>query len=143
MDVVIDEHDFQENFCDMVTSTIDIGISVRRPVYLADCIEKDSQCDYHKKVYKPGELLVCFISVLVRMYANYVLNCLFELDLSLRDEEILVEEVCTFASDLMYEFFNTNYLFFYELSNLCCLEDLNTSCCYGILVQKKYYRSYE
>ena len=52
MDVVIDERDFQENFCDMVASTIGIDISVERPVYLAESIEKDSQCDYYQKVYK-------------------------------------------------------------------------------------------
>ena len=86
LDVVIDERDFQENFCDMVTSTIDIDISVERPVYLAESIEKYSQCDYYQTVYKSGELLVCFTSVLVRLYVNDVLNCLFELDLSLRDE---------------------------------------------------------
>ena len=69
----------------MVTCTIDIDLSVERPVYSPECIEKDSQCNYHQKVYKPGELLVCFTSVLRRMYVNYILNCLFELDLSLRD----------------------------------------------------------
>ena len=52
LDVVIDERDFQENFCDMVASTIGIDISVERPVYLAESIEKDSQCDYYQKVYK-------------------------------------------------------------------------------------------
>ena len=86
LDVVTDERDFQENFCDMVTSTIDIDISVERPVYLAESIEKYSQCDYYQTGYKSGELLVCFTSVLVRLYVNDVLNCLFELDLSLRDE---------------------------------------------------------
>ena len=68
-------------------------------------------------------MLVSFTNVLVRMLINYVLNCLLELDLTLRDERILVEEVYTFASDLIYEFFNTNYLFFYELFYLCCSRD--------------------
>ena len=47
MDIVIHELNLEENFCDMVTSTIDIDISVQRPVYLSDSIEKDSQCDYY------------------------------------------------------------------------------------------------
>ena len=49
MDIVIDERDFEEDFCGMVTSTIDIDISVQRPVYLSDFIEKDLQCDYYQK----------------------------------------------------------------------------------------------
>ena len=84
---------------------------------------KDKQCDYYQEFHKEGELLVSFTIVLVRMLINYVLNCLLELDLTLRDERILVEEVYAFASDLIYEFFNTNYLFFYELFYLCCSKD--------------------
>ena len=39
-------------------------------------------------------------------------------NLNLRDERILVEEVDSFASELMYEFFNsTNYLFFMDFLN--------------------------
>ena len=84
---------------------------------------KDKQCDYYQEFHKEGELLVSFTIVLVRMLINYVLNCLLELDLTLRDERILVEEVYAFASDLIYEFFNTNNLFFYELFYLCCSRD--------------------
>ena len=63
---------------------------------------------------------------------------MFELDLTLRDERILVDEVYTFASGLMYKLFNTNF-FFYENFNLCCSEDLNFNCCYGILREKVHY----
>ena len=83
LDIAIAESDFEENFCDMVTSTISIDISVQRPVYSSDSIEKDKQCDYYLKLYKPEELLVSFTSVLERMYVNYILNCLFELGLIL------------------------------------------------------------
>ena len=92
LDIVIDERDFQEGFCDMVTSTIDLDICLETPVYLSDYnIRFNSRCDYYQEVYIPGELLVCFTSMLVRMYINYFLRCLFELDLTLRDEIILVE----------------------------------------------------
>ena len=57
-------------------------------------------------------MLVSFTSVFVRMYVNFVLNCLLELDLTLRDERILLDQVYTFTSHLMYEFLSTNYLFF-------------------------------
>ena len=139
LDIVIDKRDFEENFCDMVGSRTELDISVERPVYFSDYIEKDSQCNYYQKFYKPGDLLVCFTSVLVRLYVNYVLNCLFELDLTLRDERTLVDEVYTFASDLMYEFFNTNYLFLLSFYNLCCSEDLKFNSCYGILREKVHY----
>ena len=111
LDIVIDEHDFEEQFCDITTSLIELDISVQRPVYFTGSIQRDKRCDYYQEIHKEGQLLVSFTSVLVRMYVNYVLNCLLELDLTLRDEEILMEQVYTFASDLMYEFFNTNYLF--------------------------------
>ena len=111
LDIVIDEHDFEEQFCDITTSLIELDISVQRPVYFTGSIQRDKRCDYYQEIHKEGQLLVSFTSVLVRMYVHYVLNCLLELDLTLRDEEILMEQVYTFASDLMYEFFNTNYLF--------------------------------
>ena len=69
LDIVIDKRGFQEGFCYTVTSTIDLDISLERPVYLSDYnIRFDSQCDYYQDAYKPGELLVCFTSILVRMY---------------------------------------------------------------------------
>ena len=76
LDIVIDQCDFEENFCDIVGSHIELDISVERPVYFSDFIEKDSQCDYYQKIYKPGDLFVCFTSVLVRLYVNNVLVCL-------------------------------------------------------------------
>ena len=124
MDTVIDELDFEEQFCDMTSSSMELDISVEKPAYFPDSIRKGKRCDYYQELHKEGELLVSFTSILVRMYVvNFVLNCLLELDLTLRDERILVEEVYAFASDLIYEFFNTNYLFFYELFYLCCSRD--------------------
>ena len=112
LDIVIDERDFERGFCDMVSCLIELDISVERPAYFSyDDFHKDLQCDYYQKIYKPGKLFVCFTSVLVRLYLNYVVNYLFELDLTLRGERILVDEVYTFASGLMYNFFTRNYLF--------------------------------
>ena len=59
------------------------------------------------------------------MYVNYVLNCLLELDLTLEDEKILLEQVYTFASDLMYEFLNTNYLFFFINFLICAIQKIS------------------
>ena len=112
MDIVIDERDFEEEFCNMTTSCIELDITVENPTYLFGSVRKNKRYDYYQEIHKEGELFVCFTSVLVRMYVNYVLNYLLELDLTLEDEKILLEQVYTFASDLMYEFLNTNYLFF-------------------------------
>ena len=111
MDTVIDERDFEEEFCNMTTSCIELDITVENPAYLFGSVRKNKRYDYYQEIHKEGELFVCFTSVLVRMYVNYVLNCLLELDLTLEDEKVLLEQVYAFASDLMYEFFNTNYLF--------------------------------
>ena len=113
MDTVIDELDFEEQFCDMTSSSMELDISVEKPAYFPDSIQKGKRCDYYQELHKEGELLVSFTSILVRMYVvNFVLNCLLELDLTLRDERILLDQVYTFTSDLMYEFLSTNYLFF-------------------------------
>ena len=47
LDIVIDEHDFEEQFCDMTTSLVELDISVERPVYFPDSIQKDMRCDYY------------------------------------------------------------------------------------------------
>ena len=105
MDKVIDERDFEEKFCNMTTSCIEIDITVENLPYLFGSVQKNNRCDYNQEIHKEEELFVCFTSVLVRMYVNYVLNCLLELDLTLEDGKILLEQVYAFASDLMYEFF--------------------------------------
>ena len=111
MDIVIDERDFEEEFRNMTTSCIELDITVENPPDLFGSVRKNKRCDYYQEIPKEGELFVCFTSVSVRMYVDYVLNCLLELDLTLEDEKVLLEQVYAFASDLMYEFFNTNYLF--------------------------------
>ena len=112
MDIVIAELDFEEQFCDMTSSSMELDISAEKPAYFPDSIRKGKRCDYYQELHKEGELLVSFTSVFVRMYVNFVLNCLLELDLTLRDERILLDQVYTFTSHLMYEFLSTNYLFF-------------------------------
>ena len=97
----------EEHFCLMAPSCIDLDITEERP----PCVDYPrfpldyKQCDYYEKFNKPIDLLVAFTSVLVRMYVNYILNCLFELDLTLLDEIKLIEIVYKHASGLMYDFF--------------------------------------
>ena len=58
------------------------------------------------------------------MYVNYVLNCLLELDLTLREERILLDWVYTFASDLMYEFLRASYLFLMNFL-ICAVQSIS------------------
>ena len=123
---------------------MELDIIVERSAYFPDSIRKDKLCDYYQEFHKEGKLLVSFTNVLVRMYVNYVLNCLLELDLTLREERILLDWVYTFPSDLMYEFLRASYLFFNEPLNLCCSKYFNIGgCCYGFSRQKQHYGPYE
>ena len=85
----------EKQFCLMAPSCIDLDIIEKRP----PCVDYPrfpldyKQCDYYEKFNKPIYLLVAFTSVLVCMYVNYILNCLFEFDLTLLDEITLIEIV--------------------------------------------------
>ena len=92
MDIVIDEHDFEEQFCLMAPSCIDLDITEERLNYPKPPLD-DKHCDYYEEFDMPIDLLLAFTSVLVRVYVNYVLNCLFELNLILVDENRLIELV--------------------------------------------------
>ena len=114
MDIVIDEHDFEEQLCLMAPCCIDLDITEERLNYPKPPLD-DKQCDYYEEFDMPIDLLLAFTSVLVRMYVNYVLNCLFELDLTLVDQKKLIELVSKHGCGLMYDFFwETNYRFAYD-----------------------------
>ena len=93
MDIVIDE----KEFCNLVSSSIDLDITFERPV----CFDypnfpfKDEQGDYYEEFQEAGDVFDSFTTVLVRMYINYVLKCLFELDMTIEDKKALIETVYT------------------------------------------------
>ena len=136
LDKGIDERDFEEKFCNMTTSCIEIDITVENLLYLFGSVQKNNRCDYNQEIHKEGELFVCFTSLLVRMYVNYILNCLLELDLTLEDEKILLEQVYAFASDLMYEF-NINYLFFINFL-ICAVQRILILVVFMVFQSKKH-----
>ena len=78
----------EKQFCLMAPSCIDHDIIEERPLWFDyPRFPLDyKQCDYYEKFNQPIYLFVC-------MYVNYVLNCLFELDLTLLDEITLTEIV--------------------------------------------------
>ena len=108
----------------MTSSSMELDIIVERSAYFPDSIRKDKLCDYYQEFHKEDKLLVSFTNLLVRMYVNYVLNCLLELDLTLREERILLDWVYTFASDLMYEFLRASYLFLMNFL-ICAVQSIS------------------
>lgn len=111
IDIIIDERDFEEPF--RVTAQgyglLDLDITETRVNYPKWSFENE-QCDYCEEFQKAIDLLLAFTSVLVRMYINFVLTCLMELD-----ERIVIETVDKSASGIMYDFLGeTNYFHFYH-----------------------------
>ena len=47
--------------------------------------------------------------------------------IKLSDEKFVIEQILTFANELLHDFFDTNYLFFYEFYNV--LDEVNLSDC--------------
>ena len=60
--------------------------------------------------------------------------------IKLVDEKFIIEQILNFASDLLYVFFDTNYLLFYDFFNL--LDEVNLSDCYGVASNKPKFGPY-
>ena len=114
LDIIVNENDFEEQLCVMASSLIDLNVTKERSNYPKPSLE-DEQCNYYKEFDKPIDLYVAFSSVLVRLYLNFVLSCLFELDLPLVYEKTLIQIVYMYACGIMYDFSGeTNYLLAYN-----------------------------
>ena len=117
VNIYLAPQDVEPDFTKMSAQVLDLDLSLDRTAYQVDqpLFPIDSkQCDYHETFYNPSELFVQFTSVLVRLNVNFCLECMLELDLTVKDEKILIENIYVFASSLMYDIFDTNYRFFYE-----------------------------
>ena len=77
------------------------------------------------------DLFAAFSAVLVRMYLNYTIEYFSELILQviLSDEGKIIRKFFWFALDLLYKFFEINYLFFYEFFNV--FDEVNSSQCFA------------
>ena len=101
LDIIVDQHVFEEEFCVMASSLNDLDVTEERSNYPKPALE-DEQCDYYEQFDKPFDLYVAFSKLLVRLYLNFVLNCLFELDLTLADEKTLIQLVCKYARGMTF-----------------------------------------
>ena len=78
----------------------------------------------------------------MRLHLNYAMEHFSELisTIKLVDEKFIIEQILNFASDLLYVFFDTNYLLFYDFFNL--LDEVNLSDCYGVASNKPKFGPY-
>ena len=112
VNVYLPHHNFEPDFTEMAGTVLDLDI---RTAFDVPQFHIDSyQCDYHETFYHPYELFVQFTSILVRLYVNCCLECMLDLDITLNYEKILIENIDLPASGSMYDFFDTNYRFFYD-----------------------------
>ena len=76
------------------------------------------QCDYYNELRHAQDLLIAFTNILIRLHINYISKYFSKYQLTLRDEKIVYDAIYFFASELMHDFFKTNYVFFYEFLNI-------------------------
>ena len=104
---------------------IDLDVFLTRPVYFPYYFtESSGKCSDFEVISFAQDLFAAFSSVLVRMYLNITTEYFSDLisQLSLSDEKKVVRETFTSAHQLLYRYFDLNYLFF--MSFLICLVSL-------------------
>ena len=75
-------------------------------------------CDYYDEFRHAQDLFVPFTSVLMRMYINYISEYFSKFQFTLGDKKVVYDTIYLHASKLMHEFFDINYVFFYEFLNV-------------------------
>ena len=129
---------YKDHYMYIQDQICDLDVFLERPIYMnyPNYPFNQRTCDYYKKVCHAQDLFVPFTSVLIRMYINnYVSKCFSKFQFTLRDKKIVHDAIYLYASKLMYEFFNINYVFFYEFLNM--LDKFNRSHCLKINKLKK------
>ena len=103
---------------------------------------KHKNCRYFTVLSHAQDLFAYFCSIFVRMYLNHAMEHFSELILTLKlsDEKYVIEDILNSAHDLLYDFFDTNYLFFYEFLNV--FDEVNSSDCYEVTSNKPKFGPY-
>ena len=68
--------------------------------------------------------MIGFTSVLIRMYINFVSEALSELDVTLKDEDLMFSAIYEMSVKLMYIFGDQDVSFFFDL-----FVNLRSNCC--------------
>ena len=134
----------KDDFLFLDGKMIDLDIYLNRPVYFdyPNHPLKHNPCRYMEVLSHAQDLFAYFCSILVRLYLNYAMEHFSELisTIKLSDEKFVIEQILTFANELLHDFFDTNYLFFYEFYNV--LDEVNLSDCYIIASNKPKFGQY-
>ena len=101
---------------------VDLDVFVNSPSYFEypDYDLINGKCCYLQYFSYARDLFAAFSAILVRMYLNYTKEYFSELisQVSFSDEGKIIQKMFWFALDLLYKFFEINYLFFYEFFDL-------------------------
>ena len=87
-DIDVDPHDYSENFRNLMEySTVDLDIQLDPVPFSDNTLKRSSTLCEQFEVYRPGHLCVSFSSILFRMYINFVMEALSDLNVTLKDEK--------------------------------------------------------
>ena len=121
-DIDVDPNDYSENFRNLLGNlSVDLDVQLDPVPYFDNSLRRSSNLCEQFDVYKrPGHLCVSFLSILVRMYINYVMEALSDFVILcilsyviLKDEEKLLGYVYNYASQILMDFWDCNAFFFY------------------------------
>ena len=125
---------------------MDLDVFLDRSVYFNypnyPLSKEKAKCQYFLVLNHAQDLLAYFCSVLVRMFLNYAMEHFSELIsvVSISDEKFIIEEIFRWVRDLLFDFFDRNYTFFYEFLNV--FDEVNLSDCYAVSKNKPKFGPY-
>ena len=122
-DIDMDPNDSSKHFRNLMGySSVDLDIQLySMPSFDNSLKKRSSLCEQFEVYKRPGHLCISFLSILVRLYINYVVEALSDLDVTLKDEEKLVGYVYDYTSQNLMDFWDCNVFFFYDfLKNFPC-----------------------
>ena len=71
-------------------------------------------CEQYEVYTRAVHLCISFLSLLVRIYINYVMEALSDFDVTLKDEEKLASYIYNYSSQNLMDFWDCNVFFFYN-----------------------------
>ena len=129
-DIDMDPVNYSENFQNLMGySTVDLDIQADPVLFFDDTLKRSSTlCEQFEVYTGPGHLCISFLSILVHMYINFVMEALSDLDVTLKDEEKLVGYVYNYASQILMDFWDCNVFCFYDFFKIVPCELKETVC---------------
>ena len=111
-----DPHNYSENFRNfMGYLTVDLDIQADPVPFFVNTLKRSSTlCEQFEVYTRPGHLCISFLSILVCMYINFVMEALSDLDMTLKNEEKLFTYVYNYASQILMDFWDCTVFFLYD-----------------------------